>query len=263
VEERDRAVLWDLDGTLYRSLTGYRYFARCVAEALAPTRRAPYLARVEQYLAGTLPDGWTAFASDWGAVVGLALYDLDGDEERLHAVSHTCFARVRTYLLHDAPDVGPNPVLTRFLKAARRWARMAVVSNGPLEEARPLLKRLGIEGYFDLVLPEAGKPEGLLRAHALLAELSGGMPIRRTLSVGDNWANDILPALAQGWEAAYVLPLAGHPDPGRSPTWQAARLEGLLPDIAHWLVEDRDRDARTRRSLPASAAEDMSLPQGA
>lgn len=263
MDERDRAVLWDLDGTLYRSMAGYRYFARCVADALPATRRAAYLARVEQYLAGEIPDGWTAFASDWGAVVQLALPDLDDDEERLHALSHVCFAQVRAYLLHDAPDVGPNPVLVRFLKVARRWARMAVVSNGPVDEARPLLRRLGIEGYFDLILPEAGKPDGLVRAHALLAEEDGGRPIRRTLSVGDNWANDILPALAQGWDAAYVLPLAGHPDPAQHPTWQAARLEGLLPEIAHWLVEDVERNARMRDSLRASAAPDLSLPQGA
>lgn len=238
---RDRIILWDLDGTLYRSRAAYRFFAHCVAEGLPSEARDAYLARTESYLGGVLPEGLTEFGSDWGAMVRLALPFLDEDEESLGRISQDGFARLRPYLLGGAPDIRPNAVLRRFLKAARRFARLAVVTNGPSLEARPLLSRLGIADLFDAVIAEAGKPEGLIQAQKTVSELDPGVSFRETLSVGDNWRNDLLPALQAGWKTAFVLPLAGGLPPDVRATWQARELEPLLPEIAHWLVKGPDR----------------------
>lgn len=249
---RNRIVLWDLDGTLYRSMAGYRFFAICLAEALTPQDRASYLARTEQYLRGTMPEGASGFSSDWDAMIKLALPFLDGDEGTLARMIQEAFARLRPYLLNEAPDIRPDPRVRSFLKAARRHARLAVVTNAPAQEANPRLERLGIADLFAAVIADAGKPDGLLSAQSYVAALEPQVDAVGTLSVGDNWANDIVPALSQGWNAAYVRPIAGLPVRPEHATWEGGSLDELLPDIAHWLVEGRPQERVGPNTVDAS-----------
>lgn len=243
VDMRDRAILWDLDGTLYRSLAGYRFFAGILAEALPAQVRKRYLDRTEQYLAGILPEGEEPFASDWGAMVRLALPFLDGDEETLARLAQEGFRRLRPFLLDGASDIRPDPQLRRFLKAGRRHARLVVVTNSQDSEARPLLRRLALEDGFDAVIAGAGKPEGLVDAYKTVSDLEPNVPVREVLSVGDNWNNDIVPALAEGWSTAYILPLAGDPVRDQIPGLVGRTLADLLPGIARWLTEAVPVDA--------------------
>lgn len=223
-----KLLLLDLDGTLYQSDAVYRLFARCVGEHLKAEDVERYTVEVETYLRGG-GAGELEPASDWSAMVGLARpYLPEADQESCFAGA---YARAREFLLSPGCTVRVSSRLRAFLEAARLHAQVVLVSNGPAAEARALLARLGIAQAFDAVHAEAGKPTGLLAA---AEQFSGGpreLLARKVASVGDNWANDIAPALELGWAAGYVGPRATP----RPATWQGRSLEDLIPGVMGWL----------------------------
>jgi FMN phosphatase YigB (HAD superfamily) len=72
------------------------------------------------------------------------------------------------------------------------------MSNSPTEDVEDVLARLGIRDRFDLVMPAAAKPRGLAGL------LDGLGSAERILCIGDNYVNDIEPALRAGGAALYI-----------------------------------------------------------
>lgn len=226
-------LVWDLDGTLYRSGAACLHYARGIAETLEDGRRDAYLAAVERYLAGEggidAADGWEAAARLAGAQGGA--WRTFGD----------AFAATRAFMLTDACDLEVPDGLPELLERLEGRVRRVLASNTPAYGVMPLLERLEVTGLFDEICCDSAKPFGFarrLRAYAEMLDLPAGA----VLSVGDHFVNDIAPALEAGCATAYVDPFRVGPR-GRA-TLEAPRFEELLAPIEDW-VAARDEQVGT------------------
>lgn len=189
---------------------------------MADSDRRRYLELVDAHLNGTA--GIVA-GDNWEAVVILANPYLPS-----HDLLQEAFLETRVYMNEGDCPLEVAPDLREFLKQYRGRVKLACASNSPAEAAETLLKRLDLYDAFDQVFSSAGKPEGLLR----IAEAAWDGPVvaSRTVSVGDNYKNDIEPALAAGWATAHISPHGYFPGPS---TARGYTIEDVLPFLRDWV----------------------------
>ena len=214
-------LIFDFDGTVALGDGPVRAYARAVAvEAALPE------SFVDEVIAGfaTGQDEGAIDAYDLVRVRATAAGAGGDDLARGYAASRARLAS------QEAPIVPPAG-LAAFLAAVE--AERILVTNAPGVRIPEALAALGLEGLFDRVVVEAGKPEGLA---ALLDELD---PDAEVLAVGDIWRNDLAPAHERGHATALV---GGYPDPAAEPDFHAATLPELLPALSAWV------HARARRT---------------
>jgi len=122
---------------------------------------------------------------------------------------------------------GAVALLERF---RARFPRMALVTNGAAITQRAKIERFDLARHFDHLQVEgefgAGKPDAVVYEH-VLARL--GVAPEAALMVGDNYACDVLGALAVGMHAAWIEPTgsATPPAPAPRPHWRLRSLAEL------------------------------------
>jgi len=223
---RQTVLVFDLDGTLYRSTAACLHYAQGIAEMLEPAARAPYLEAVERFLSGG--DGVEA-SDGWEAAVLLA-----GGERGASRAFAEPFGRTREFMLSDACDLEVPGGLVELLERTSGTSRRVLVSNTPSFGVMPLLARLGLTTLFDEIVCDAAKPHRFaerLRGYAQVEAL----PERSVLSIGDHFVNDIAPALEAGCSSAYINPFGV--GPRGEADLEAPRFEELLDEIDAWLRE--------------------------
>jgi FMN phosphatase YigB (HAD superfamily) len=218
------ALVWDLDGTLYRSTAACRHYARGISATLDADRRGPYLEAVERFLGG----GTGVDAADgWEAAVVLA-----GGERGASRAFGDAFASTRAFMLTDECDLEIPEGVRELLERSESGARRVLMSNTPAYGVMPLLDRLGALGLFDEIVCDSGKP---YRFDVRLRGLADTLDIacEGVLSIGDHFVNDIEPALAVGCTTAYVDPFGVGPR-GKAHL-EGSCFEELLEPIEDWL----------------------------
>jgi putative hydrolase of the HAD superfamily len=99
----------------------------------------------------------------------------------------------------EAGRLGRNPELRDSLRRLRATGpRLIAMSNSPTESVMDTFEQIGISGCFDAIVADASKPAGLI------AFLRDDADPGTTLSIGDNYVNDIEPALDAGALALYI-----------------------------------------------------------
>jgi FMN phosphatase YigB (HAD superfamily) len=220
------ALVWDLDGTLYRGTAACRHYAQGIAATLEEDRRDAYLDAIERFLGG---EGGVHASDGWEAAVVLA-----GGERGASRAFGDAFASTRAFMLTDACELEVPEGVRELLERVEGSARRVLVSNTPSYGVMPLLDRLGALGLFDEIVCDSAKPNRFsVRLGALADTL--GIPCTSVLSIGDHFVNDIEPALAAGCATAYVDPFGVGPH-GKADL-EGARFEDLLEPIGHWLEE--------------------------
>jgi len=212
-------LIFDFDGTVALGDGPVRAYARAVATeaGLSPSF-------VDEIATG-LADGDDAIdAYDLVRVRAVAAGAAPEHLARGYAASRAQLAS------DDAPVLAPEGLAT-FLATVD--AERILVTNAPGVRIPEALTALALEGLFDRVVVDAGKPDGLA---ALLDELDADAEV---LAVGDIWRNDLAPAHVRGHATALV---GGYPDPDAAPNFRADTLPELLPALTEWV---RAR-ARTR-----------------
>lgn len=218
------ALVWDLDGTLYRGTAACRYYAQGIAATLDEDRRGAYLQGVDRFLGGA---GGVDAADGWEAAVVLA-----GGERGASRAFGDAFARTRAFMLTEACELEVPEGVPEFLERVEGTARRVLVSNTPSFGVVPLLDRLGVVGLFDEIVCGSAKPNRFdVRLRALADTL--GIACDAVLSIGDHFVNDIEPALAAGCATAYVDPFGVGPR-GKADL-EGARFEDLVEPIELWL----------------------------
>jgi FMN phosphatase YigB (HAD superfamily) len=212
-------LIFDFDGTVALGDGPVHAYARGVAtEAGLPP------SFVDEIAAG-LADGDEAIdAYDLVRLRALAAGATPEHLARGYAASRAHLASA------EAPVLAPEG-LAAFLAAVD--AERILVTNAPGVRIPEALTALALDGLFDSVVVDAGKPDGLA---ALLDALDADADV---LAVGDIWRNDLAPAHARGHATALV---GGYPDAAATPDFHAATLPELLPALTEWV----HAHARTR-----------------
>lgn len=242
-------IIWDFDGTVYRSPAVCRRYGEEIALSLGPEDREEYLAMLDRYLRG---EGGVDAADGWGAAVRLvAAYPLVAGRQHASAGQWSEeFRRTREYM-----DSGDCPLevpagLPEAVSRMRTASRHVLVTNTPSWGVFALLERLGVADCFDEVVCEAGKP-ARLAARVTAAASIYELPMRAVMSVGDHYGNDVAPVLAVGAAAAHVNPYRAGParaasqhGSGDAVHLEAKTLEELLPAIEGWVATAGDGEDR-------------------
>lgn len=218
-------MMFDLDGTLYRGDDPFRYYAHVVSQHMDPSARTLYLTQVEAHLGG---DPHVIDADTWQAVVRLAAPYVTDPE-----VCQQAFVPTRQYMLSPECQMDIAPELKPFLAKARERMFLALVSNSAEEAAIPLLQKLDLLDAFEVVRTAVGKPTGLLETADRLI-LQHDLNASVVMSIGDNYANDIAPALERGWTTVHVSPHGHFPGPS---TYQVRQVEEAFPAMWQWAEE--------------------------
>ena len=188
MDKQRSVILFDLDGTLIDSVPD---LALAINEMLRELGRSPYDEETIRFWIG---NGSAMLVRR--ALAGSREIPEGFDEElyaRAHAIFLERYARVLARATRPYPQV---PETLELLKA--RGYRMAIVTNKPGQFVAPILERLGLAEYFDLIvggedLP-VKKPDP---APLLYACEELGVSPGKALMVGDS-ANDILAAKSAG-----------------------------------------------------------------
>jgi FMN phosphatase YigB (HAD superfamily) len=109
------------------------------------------------------------------------------------------FMATRAYMAGDAFRLYLPDGMDECLHSLRaRGLKLIAMSNSPVESVHDVFDELGIRQYFSVVMGDSGKPVGLKN---WFSDIDGPDLV---LSVGDNYVNDIEPALKAGAEALYI-----------------------------------------------------------
>jgi phosphoglycolate phosphatase-like HAD superfamily hydrolase len=234
---RHKLLVLDLDGTLLIGDGPVLDHARDIARLL--DRRSTgsgtrLLGRLEAFLAGEAdprpldaPDGYLATRS-----LALAAGLSDADVRAAFLAHRTRMAG------GDVPFHAPDGAAA-LLAEVRSAVRVALVTNAPADGLPAILAALGLNDSFDHVVGEAGKPTGLPGVvDELLGAPRGSHDLRRVLSVGDIWENDLAPLAIRGAATGFI---DRHASGRGSPTFRAATFEGLIPAIRAWASSAESR----------------------
>jgi phosphoglycolate phosphatase len=218
---RRRLIAFDLDGTLIDSS---RDLAESVNELLTDLG-APALPH----------DDITRMIGEGAKVLVRRALAAAGMPEDAEAIGRFLDIYDRRLLNHTRPYAG----ITDVVRAARQHARVAVLTNKPLEPSEKVLAGLGMRELFDDVIGSGGpyprKPDPA--ALFALMERAGATP-ERTLMVGDSRI-DYETAKAAGVRCCLVsYGFSGHTLEGVpvDDVWVAADAAGLDASIRRFVA---------------------------
>lgn len=229
-------LVLDFDGTVCLGDAPVYEYAAAVVRRLPAELRDSAEDRVRgalaEYFAGIRNPDLADAPDGYYAVAALARELGVSDDSR-----NAAYLESRTAVhAGEAPIFAP-PGLRELLAAAKERVRVVLVTNAPEQGVESLLGILGLEGAFDAVHGDAGKPAGMGPIIDRLLREAGLEPEPdRLLSVGDIWVNDLEPAAARGCRTALV-DRYGVPD--GAPTHRAATLVELYPAILDWARSGR------------------------
>lgn len=223
----DAILLFDYDGTVRLGSEHAAHYARQVAAHLEPEDERAFLSAHAAFVAGkpTTASTFDAYDAD-NAVRRLA-----GEFGVAEAHRHDAYIETRRLMADGKFEIWAPKGLREFVWSLPRSVETALVTNAPHATLEPALERLELDGLFDHVIGDAGKPEGL---DAIIDELLEERPPSALLSIGDIPRNDLVPAADRGCATAYIDHY-GRPWPRA--TASGATLEELYPFIHRWVTE--------------------------
>lgn len=164
----------------------------------------------------------------WQAVLALAAHHRVSPQQQDRA-----FQAVREAINAAVDAFLDTSALEAVLDEVDRFDHRFVMTNTPEHLGRSLVEGLGLPERFDGIRYGANKPVGLGRWLEELTAALGVVP-DEILCVGDNYFNDILPAVRAGCRTIWIHPFADVPHHGPE-----VRVTGLA-EVAPLLRGDTD-----------------------
>lgn len=221
------AIVWDLDGTLYRGPEPLCAYFEGLRDRLDATAAGTFTGYATTLIGK--PERVAPYRDLWNALTR-ASHDLGLP----YADANACFLDVRARIIRgEIRAEVPQGMPSLVAELARARVPMAVVTNSDGASGRALLEHLGFGVLARRVQADAEKPVGFAPAvRALFPDLA---PVR-VLSVGDNYHNDIEPALKVGMAALHVRTPGAQTGPA---TRTVLRLEDAIGWIGDWALAER------------------------
>lgn len=116
-----------------------------------------------------------------------------------------CYNATKEYMVTDQFHLTKTPGLKEGLISLKEEKKLVLLTNSEREDVKRLLKELELEGIFHALFTEGQKPlKTKEKIHTILDEF--GVQPHEAVSIGDNFINEIAPALLMGLKAIYIQP---------------------------------------------------------
>jgi FMN phosphatase YigB (HAD superfamily) len=113
------------------------------------------------------------------------------------------YLQTKEYMVSEAFTLEKIPYLREFLLQLKKENQIVLMTNSDKEDVQRLLKELDLTGVFSHIISSAQKPSFTKDIFMELHKMYN-MPLHRLVSVGDNFLNEIAPALLLGMKAVYI-----------------------------------------------------------
>ena len=119
--------------------------------------------------------------------------------------TYQAYLEAKDFLASDQASLTPIPGVKEGLEKLKSHCRLVVATNSDMTDTRRILQALGLEKAFSAIYSDCRKPA---RSRALFTQIAEELGVKadRTLSVGDNYLNDIYPAMQLGMAGCLIDP---------------------------------------------------------
>lgn len=161
----------------------------------------------KEQLASHYPDSLTFDLFDmlsigdlWWVPVSIAKhYGLSSEE------AYAAFLQTREHMMTDDFILEPLKEFAQVLEKLHSKYTLVLMTNSPQTDSDVILKKLGFTSYFHDKIYEANKPVNTSDRLTYIAQ-EHQTPFNQMLSVGDNYINEILPAILMGCKTICIDP---------------------------------------------------------
>jgi FMN phosphatase YigB (HAD superfamily) len=116
-----------------------------------------------------------------------------------------CYNATKEYMVTDQFNLTKTPGLKDALIRLKEEKKLVLLTNSEREDVQRLLNELELAGIFHALHTEGQKPlKTKEKIQAILDEF--GVQPQEAMSIGDNFINEIAPALLMGLKAVYIQP---------------------------------------------------------
>lgn len=116
------------------------------------------------------------------------------------------YVETKEFMVTDQFQLAKIEGAKEWLLRLKETKKIVLVTNSDLDDVGRLLKELDLDTVFEHIISSAKKPSKTDEIFNRLIELYGVNP-EEAVSVGDNFINDIAPALEKGMKGIYIDPL--------------------------------------------------------
>jgi FMN phosphatase YigB (HAD superfamily) len=116
-----------------------------------------------------------------------------------------CYNATKEYMVTDQFQLTKTQGLKQALIRLKQEKKLVLLTNSEKEDVKRLLNELQLDGIFHALYTEGEKP---LKTKARIKEILQKFQVEphEAVSIGDNFINEIAPALLMGLKAVYIQP---------------------------------------------------------
>lgn len=118
---------------------------------------------------------------------------------------YSSYNATKEYMVSDKFTLVPLAGLKENLLQLKEKTNTIVMTNSDQEDVSRLFAELGLEGIFDHIIPSANKPGSTTEQLTRLLKQYNVEP-SEAVSIGDNFINEVAPAVLLGMDAVYIHP---------------------------------------------------------
>jgi HAD superfamily hydrolase (TIGR01509 family) len=118
------------------------------------------------------------------------------------------YVETKEYMVTDQFQLEQIPGVREGLAKLKETRKIVLVTNSDIDDVGRLLKELNLDGSFEDIVTSAKKPSRTVEIFNQLLE-QYEVSADEVVSIGDNFINEIAPAIQMGMNAIYIDPLDG------------------------------------------------------
>ncbi|RXI98367.1 HAD family hydrolase [Anaerobacillus alkaliphilus] len=118
------------------------------------------------------------------------------------------YVETKEYMVTEQFQLEQIPGVRQGLEKLKETKKIVLVTNSDIDDVGRLLKELNLDGIFEHIVTSAQKPSRTVEIFKQIIEQYEVKP-EEVVSIGDNFINEIAPALQMGMSAIYIDPLQG------------------------------------------------------
>lgn len=116
-----------------------------------------------------------------------------------------CYNATKDYMVSDEFSLTKTPGLKESLQELKKEKHLVLMTNSEEEDVKRLLRELELQDVFAEIVTSSQKP---IKTKEILKRITSSFNVEpeKAVSIGDNFINEIAPALLMGLKAVYIQP---------------------------------------------------------